>query len=570
MVLTASSMRFLLASTLLISLMLQSDAVFSQNMNDMPVEKAMRLQQMIRQKRSEGKDVSHAVDLGKKSREKCMNGDTGECSRLLDEAIASLGGISSEHLQEQHEAQDMPSAAGREKKMLELSVRTGQALVTAVVPNHASGKFVRGFSEAFVESRIDAHNGKISVEASAVPLIIEEVEENTARQSTARIDPNSPFGIHGIESDFTENLANAADLGVQWVRYAGIAGIVWDLVEPEPGKFNWSNNDNVFFNTYKSHTQMMVTILTPNKWDQNVKYGRPIHKMPVHLDAYKDFLRRLVDRYDGNGKNDAPGSPVVKYWQIENEVDNRLCWDDTVENYGELLKVSYDVIKQVDPSSKIVLAGFSGPHAYAKFFRSLFDYMDKKYPGKRFFDVVDFHWSGQFKGTYKEETIGGTTYEMGKFVRDVKQQTAKRGYGDIPVWITEMSDYEGQPLVDPIDGAYPPHSETEQAVSLFKMYMYAIAHGVERAFWITVQEWHDWGGRGRVNNYFDKVGLINNPRNSGLSHKKLSYFTYKLMTDKLRGADWKRIETLTEEKGTHVYKFVRSGSNVYIVWHDGL
>lgn len=52
--------------------------------------------------------------------------------------------------------------------------------------------------------------------------------------------------------------------------------------------------------------------------------------------------------------------------------------------------------------------------------------------------------------------------------------------------------------------------------------------------WNLMVERHEFAGQ--PNSYFDNVGLINNPANDGKSHKKLSYFTYKLMIEKLEGS----------------------------------
>ncbi|KAF5436221.1 hypothetical protein C5S36_00880, partial [Candidatus Methanophagaceae archaeon] len=57
--------------------------------------------------------------------------------------------------------------------------------------------------------------------------------------------------------------------------------------------------------------------------------------------------------------------------------------------------------------------------------------------------------------------------------------------------------------------------------------------------------------------YFDHTGLIYDGQGSndlGLGVKKLSYYTYKLMTEKLECSNWNNIETIQESDNVYVYK----------------
>jgi hypothetical protein len=67
------------------------------------------------------------------------------------------------------------------------------------------------------------------------------------------------------------------------------------------------------------------------------------------------------------------------------------------------------------------------------------------------------------------------------------------------------------------------------------------------------------------------VGLINNPQNDGKDHKKLSYYSYKLLAEKLKAIDWQNIETIIDgQDNIYAYKFPKIGqdSSVYIIWRD--
>ena len=70
-------------------------------------------------------------------------------------------------------------------------------------------------------------------------------------------------------------------------------------------------------------------------------------------------------------------------------------------------------------------------------------------------------------------------------------------------------------------------------------------------------------------NAFDYMGLINNPGNTdGLSHKKLSYYTYKKMVEVLEGSDWDNIQIIQEKDGVYIYKFIKNALPVWVAWND--
>lgn len=74
--------------------------------------------------------------------------------------------------------------------------------------------------------------------------------------------------------------------------------------------------------------------------------------------------------------------------------------------------------------------------------------------------------------------------------------------------------------------------------------------------------------------YFDHTGLIYDGRDSGdpgLGVKKLAYYTYKLMTEKLEGSNWDSTRTLIDgTDNVYAYKFIKAqtGKPIYVAWWD--
>ncbi len=381
-------------------------------------------------------------------------------------------------------------------------------------------------------------------------------------QSTAQTlqYQDSPFGIHDPTVPNVDKLEDIAAIGAKWVRYAGWNGITWDFIESPKGTYNWRRHDQLYLDTYKNKIKIMAVILAYSKFD-----GARFGYLPKNMQWYLDFLAKAVERYDGDGVEDAPGSPVIDVWEVGNEEDS--FWKDTPENYAFLLKESYKTVKKANPNAKVAFGGLAGPYGIQSFFVPVLNILEsiKDSINDKYFEICGFHWSGQFPGNYQMEIFPVKTYLLANTVDQMKVETAQRGYKDISIWIGEMSYNDGKPI-----GLWfltAPRTESEQAVELFKRYAYSIAKGVGKVFWITLTEWHNFGGAG-VNNYFDNVGLINNPANDGQSHKKLAYYTYKKMVEVLEGSDWKNIATVQEQNGIYIYKFTKQGTPIWVAWND--
>jgi hypothetical protein len=201
-------------------------------------------------------------------------------------------------------------------------------------------------------------------------------------------------------------------------------------------------------------------------------------------------------------------------------------------------------------------------------------------PTDRYFDVFDFHWypfEGQYN--YLRENLLGKEYAtyLKDYIKNINSALAKYGYDNIPIFITETGQYSGTPATPEWvkKDVAQFHSEKKQALDLYKIYVYSLANGVKKLFWVTLTEWHNFGG-GETNGVFDNVGLINNPRNDGQSHKKLAYYTYKKMVEILEGSDWNNIQTIQEKDGVYIYKFTprlrsgqaKQGKPIWVAWND--
>ena len=515
---------------------------------DAVAQHAQQMHVLMERRKAQGFNVSKAEELDRLSREAAGKGNYDESFRLILEAKSLL-----------EKMKDLPT----NQITVALPLSATKVRVTSAVPDFTTGKDVKDSRKAFTPQPVDVKDGKVTLTLTNMPVFVEDISD--VSEKTTDTGETSPFGIHEPPVDTYDTRLD--DLGIRWIRLSGPSGVVWDADEPEKGKYNWSRIDNCVSLFHKHNVNTVVTVLCFNKWDQGIGTlkvpGIPVTKLPKHLMEYQSFLKRVVERFGGDGIDDAPGSPVVRYWQIENEPDG-IGWRDTPNNFAKLVKISYKVIKETNPNAKVVLAGIATPDGFYRFYVPMLEALAKmkESPEERVFDVVDIHWSLEAGGDYR--AVKG--HNMKTLVSDIRNKLDSLGYKNIPIWITEMSTYCGKPS-NPLPGVFlKEKAEVDHAAELVKSYVYPLSLGVKKIFWTYgLVDRHNLGGQG-VNNYFDTVGLIHNPLNEGKSHKKLAYYSYKLMVDKLTGSS--NIIPLNLGEGIYAYKFLKDGKSVCVLWYE--
>ena len=157
----------------------------------------------------------------------------------------------------------------------------------------------------------------------------------------------------------------------QWVRpHPG--PFIWNHIEKEKGKFTWEEADK-YVSYAQEHNQTILATIWPHaNWEQKSckrkkaksPFGKRFTKYlskPCSMDDYKNFLVKLVDRYDGDGSNDMPGlTKPIKHWDVMNEPEFRMFFKGSKEDFIEIFNFSSKVIKEKQPDAIIVMAGAAG------------------------------------------------------------------------------------------------------------------------------------------------------------------------------------------------------------------
>ena len=251
-----------------------------------------------------------------------------------------------------------------------------------------------------------------------------------------RFGINEVLGWPGLYSPerLEKSLGLMADAGIGWAR----TNWAWKDLQPLPGPFDYAHLDDVARIATEHHIQLLPILTAVPAWSSTApdqikaKYGNlsPTDRYrPSNLDDWLNYVKNVVGRYDGNGVNDAPGSPRINYWEVWNEENIPEFWPTTPnpEEYLALLKATFQTIKAVNPAAKVVLGGLANAGINAdgsNYLQSLYDL-----GGGPYFDVVSIHY-------YSTPANGIAPVEQA--VNGVRAIMDAHGDRDKPLWLTEI------------------------------------------------------------------------------------------------------------------------------------
>jgi len=165
-----------------------------------------------------------------------------------------------------------------------------------------------------------------------------------------------------------------------WFRWVNLCRLEWKIVErraPVLGRhvYNWRDMDLAVQAWQRNGVHIMVSLRFESPWatadrtDKDFVYLKGIAKQLAlhsadylpkveHMQDLRDYMQALVERYDGDGRDDMPGLlfPVLHY-QIGNEYYNEVFWAGTVQEYGQLLHEAACSARAACPDVKIILSG---------------------------------------------------------------------------------------------------------------------------------------------------------------------------------------------------------------------
>jgi len=234
----------------------------------------------------------------------------------------------------------------------------------------------------------------------------------TPRPSPSADSLASPWGIdaHPHRSHQFDNLDQMIRLshqaGMEWMR----VGFGFSTVCKTPKQMTFDRFDQVVDKLADGGINM-IAILQGFDWE--VAKSRP-ELVPLydHPEEWRKYVRATVERYHDR----------IKHWVIWNEQDGGF-WKPKPDasQYVPLLKIAYEEIKAIDPSSQVIVGGLTNWNA---------GYLKEMYAAgaKGYFDIMACHRYGWgMDGSPQVERV----------MADLRQVMADNQQQDIPLWILE-------------------------------------------------------------------------------------------------------------------------------------
>ncbi len=362
------------------------------------------------------------------------------------------------------------------------------------------------------------------------------------------------FGVQ-MYGDLTlpsAGLTHTQDAKVYWVRWP----ISWSAIEPTdtvPANYNFSRYDASILAASQNGLHLIATILSNPGWAASYANG-PIDK--VDIGEFTEFVGTIVERYDGDGWEDAPGSPVVDYWEFYNEPDGGdelrarygySYWGHFGAEYAQMLCAVYPVIKQANPRAQVALGGLAydwfedqdGPYVR--------EFLDDVLAagGGDCFDLMNFHYYPLFEPVWAPYGPG-----IGGKANYLRIKLAQFGFADKPIINTEAGWHSDDYYVSP-------STPEIQARYVAKLFAQSIASGLELMIWWT---WIDPGG------FYGANGLLTQDL-----QRKPSFYAYATAAQIMGRASFRRALSLDElgDPAMEGYQLTMpDGRDLYVLWSN--
>jgi hypothetical protein len=350
---------------------------------------------------------------------------------------------------------------------------------------------------------------------------------------------------------FYEPLINT---NTDWIR----ATAAWNSVEPTnttPDNYDWTSLDSALAAARPDHGgfKVIATIRLAPDWAARRADG-PIDKVP--LSEFVQFVEALVERYDGDGFQDAPGRPIIRYWELYNEPDHSGTWGYYQEQYAQMLAAVYPAVKAADPRAMLVFGGVAydwfedqdGPFV-RNFLEGVFNS-----PGGDRFDFMNYHSYAAFSAFWTDRGPG--LLEKAQAIRQVMSANLP---APRPMMVTEAGWCS--------NGCTPdkPTSETFQARYVAALFTQSLAADLKVMIWWML---HDFDPDWHILSSFGLVTASNPPR------EKLAFYAFRTTKDQLSTArferTWSNIETGHSMVEFYQFDDVSCGCKRYVGWLDPL
>jgi hypothetical protein len=299
------------------------------------------------------------------------------------------------------------------------------------------------------------------------------------------------------DSGVARLLSLGREAGVDWAREE----LSWANLEPHhKGEMNYQYYDERVLELAHAGYGIVGVLLTTPEWarvaDCASREGRIADYWcpPANAQDYGDFVRTIVEHYDGDGVDDAPGSPRVAVWQLWNEPSTRGTWPGTPAEYGALMAAGYNAAKAADPSALVITGGVylydglgTDPNDGLPFLNAAFAAVPEAAGA---FDALAIHpymptAAPDAPVIFSTITMWGRLENAQRWLREHSGGGPPR-----PLWVTEVGWSTCQPERPGCNGDVA-KDEEQQANYMVRTYAIALAQGVQHVSYFQLEDKFD-------------------------------------------------------------------------------
>ncbi len=336
------------------------------------------------------------------------------------------------------------------------------------------------------------------------------------------------FGISGATVNRTaeEDRLEAIAISLAGAK-AARGDFRWVDIQPREGEWQWEKFDRWAKGLADVNVEVQGLLAYSTPWSTTSEDPKKWRQAPPQPKPWAEYVRRTVERY----------RDYTRYWEVWNEPDMSLhFWTGTPDEYIDLLKLSYPIIKDADPDALVMTGGFAtlSPHGQRRY-PDIMAYTVLN--AADYFDVLAFHQHGFFNDF--EKAVGGPLMDVMALMDPPK-----------PLSFNETG-FQNRHL-----------GESFQADTFFKKLTYAWSRGASSFYWFNVRAW--------VNR--DKT----NPPPRGKARRwgwithdfypKAIYVAYNTTVRQLRNMRF--AESLPVQEGDFAFRFEGENRHVIAAWHQ--
>ena len=233
-------------------------------------------------------------------------------------------------------------------------------------------------------------------------------------------------------------------------------GSQWSEINGAAGSYDWSGLDARIATAISHNADVIYTLggRTP-PWASarptaEGSYGPGECAEPRTDALWQEWVRAIATRYKGK----------IKYWEVWNEPDLAGFYCGTPEKLFALAQQVYAIVKQIDPTNRVLSPGFSG---YAG--PGYFDYY-LSLGGAQYADILSYHF-------YVDKPEDNANWR----IANIQAAIQRYGAQSKPIWNTEQGWLEF-PVVIPIPQA-------TGAAYLARAHLLQWAYGIRRFYYYT-------------------------------------------------------------------------------------